>query len=67
MMGALKVRIGEVTTENGIVEYKILAEDNVRARDLLVSHLSGQTKWTSIRIRDTPETMAGPARVISKN
>jgi hypothetical protein len=63
----MKLRIGEVSYDDGIDEYEIVAEDNIRARDLLVLHLQNDVrKWKSIRVRDTPQEMVGEARVIRK-
>ncbi len=63
----MKLRIGEVSYDDGIDEYEVVAEDNIRARDFLVLHLQKDVrKWKSIRVRDTPQEMAGDARVIRK-
>jgi hypothetical protein len=63
----MKSRVAEVSYEGRIEEYDVVADDNIQARDLVVKYLEGQTpKWKSIRVRDTPNEMAGPARVIGK-
>jgi hypothetical protein len=63
----MKLRIGEVSYDDGIDEYEVVADDNIRARDLLILHLQNDDrKWKSIRVRDTPQEMAGDARVIRK-
>ena len=64
MSKTLKVRVGEVTFDDEIREYSIIAGDNLEARDLLVLYLKSQRGWSSIKIRDTSETAAGPARVV---
>jgi Protein of unknown function (DUF3800) len=64
---SMKMRVAEVTYQDRIEEYDVIAKDNVQARDLVVKHLAGTNpKWTSIRVRDTPNEMTGPARVIGK-
>jgi hypothetical protein len=40
----MKVRIAEVSYDNGIEEYEVVAEDNIRARDLVVLYLNGDTR-----------------------
>lgn len=63
----MKLRIAEVSYDDGIDEYEVVAEDNTRARDLLVLHLQSDVRrWKSIRVRDTAQEMAGAARVIRK-
>jgi hypothetical protein len=63
----MKIRIAEVSYEGRIEEYDVVADDNIHARDLVVKYLEGkQPTWTSIRVRDTLETIAGPPRVIGK-
>jgi hypothetical protein len=63
----MKVRIGEVSYANAIDEYEVVAEDNIQARDLLVLYLRANTRrWNSIRVRDTPRELPGPARVIGR-
>ncbi len=39
----MKLRIAEVSYDDGIDEYEVVAEDNTRARDLLVLHLQNTT------------------------
>jgi len=47
----MKLRIGEVSYDDGIDEYEVVAEDNIRARDSLVIHLQSDVrKWNSIRV-----------------
>lgn len=63
----MKLRIGEVSYGDGIDEYEVVAEDNIRARDLLVLHLQDDVRrWKSIHVRDTSQEMEGDARVIRK-
>jgi hypothetical protein len=63
----MKSRVAEVSYEGRIDEYDVVADDNIQARDLVVRHLEGTTpKWKSIRVRDTPAELDGPARVIGK-
>lgn len=63
----MKLRIAEISYDDGIDEYEVVAEDNIRARDLLVLHLQNDVRrWKSIRVRDTAQEMAGDARVIRK-
>jgi hypothetical protein len=63
----MKVHVAEVTYKGRINEYKVVADDNIQARDLVVQYLAGTLpRWTNIRVRDTPDEMAGPARVIGK-
>jgi hypothetical protein len=66
MTKAVKVRVGEVTIDGAIVAYKIVASGNLEAHDLLVRHLGPKTKWKRIKVRSTPESLAGPARVVGK-
>lgn len=61
------VRVAEVSYIGRIDEYEVVAEDNVQARGLIVMHLNEKPQlWTSIRVRDTPTTDPGLARVIGK-
>jgi hypothetical protein len=63
----MKVRIAEVSYENAIDEYEVVAEDNIQARDLLTLYLRADTRrWKRIRVRDTPRELPGPARVIGR-
>ena len=63
----MRVRIAEVTYENGIEEYEVVAEDNIRARDLVVLYLRDEARrWRRIRVRDAPNELPGPARVIGR-
>jgi hypothetical protein len=63
----MRVRIAEVSYENGIEEYDVVAEDNIRARDLVVLYLKDHARqWKRIRVRDTARELPGPARVIGK-
>lgn len=64
-VSAMRIRVAEVTLGDGIAEYRVVAENNVQARDLVVTHLaSSGTPYKSIRVRDTPEDDDGPARVL---
>lgn len=63
----MKKRVAEVSYH--IEEIEVAADDNVQARDLVVKHLkkTKRPSWRSIRVRDTPDKVHGPARVLRKN
>ncbi len=62
----MKLRIAEVSYDDRIDQYDVVADDNIQARGLVVYYLKDSPAWKSIRVRDTSEEMAGPARVIGK-
>ena len=63
----MKVRVVEVSYDDWIDEYEVVAKDNIQARDLIVTHLNENPPlWKSIRVRDTSVTDPGPSRVVSK-
>jgi hypothetical protein len=64
---SMKVRVAEVSYEDRIDEYDVVADDNIRARGLVIKFLGDQdVAWKSIRVRDTSAEMDGPARVIGR-
>jgi hypothetical protein len=64
---AMKLRVAEVSYEGRIDEYDVVADDNLKAHDLVVQYLEGTApKWKKIKVRDTLNKMIGPARVIGK-
>lgn len=63
----LKLRIAEVTYSDRIDQYHVIAESNLRARDLTVQHLAGGDQWKNIRVEDADEVKDGPERVVGKN
>lgn len=61
----MKKRVAEVSYH--IEEIEVAADDNVRARDLVILHLAkthGRPKWKSIRVREAAGSVPGPARVL---
>lgn len=65
-MSSLKVRIGEVTYDDRMDEYEIVAENNIQGRGLLVEYLGSNSNWKSIRIREAPGKVEGLPRVVRK-
>jgi hypothetical protein len=63
----LKLRIAEVTYSDRIDEYHVIAESNLRARDLTVKHLAGGDEWKNIRVENADEVEDGPERVVGKS
>jgi len=62
----MKLRIAEVSYDDKIIEYEVVAADNVQARGLIIRELPPEPNWKSIRIRDTLSQDPGPARVLGK-
>ena len=62
----LKIRVAEVTIDGVIVAYEVVASSNLKAHDLLVRHLGTKKNWKRIKVRSTPKTDEGPARVLGK-
>ncbi len=67
-MKQMEVHAAEVSYDDGtMVEYAVVGQNEIQARDVLVRHLSGSPRWKSIRLRDTAHApVDGPARVLGK-
>lgn len=63
----LKLLVAEVSIDDTIQEYSVVARTNVEARDLVVRHLGSGHPWSRIRVRSTSGTPPdGPSRVLGK-
>ncbi|MBV8849681.1 MAG: hypothetical protein JOZ16_08885, partial [Methylobacteriaceae bacterium] len=63
----MQLRIGQVTFEDRLEEYEIVAENNIQAREILITYLGPSSGFKSIRVRDTPQTGDGPARAVLRS
>jgi outer membrane receptor for ferrienterochelin and colicin len=62
----LKLRVAEVTYSDRVDEYHVIAESNLRARDLIVHHLTGGDEWKNIRVEDADQVRDETERVLGK-